>query len=352
MRLRDVRSNFELNLLWSSVLAFALLFLVSESFASSKLINGAGSTFAEPLYSKWSSSFGKAHPQFRVNYQGIGSGAGIRQLTAGTVDFAGTDAVMTEAELKALGKPVAHLPVAIGAVVLSYNLKLSAPLVLDGSAVADIFSGKIRTWNDAAIQALNPSLQLPPKPIVVATRSDSSGTTHVFTEYLAQVGPQWSGKVGKTISWFKGSIGAKGNAGVAGLVKQAEGTIGYIEMVYALENKLQMAQLKNTKGKVIAPKVETVSAAASGAVLKVLTEKDFQVSLVSSPVEGAYPISSFTWMLIAGGMQKEKHEAVLAFLDFGLGEEGQKLAANLNYSPLPKAVRASVLERARRNSAQ
>jgi phosphate transport system substrate-binding protein len=352
MRLRDVRSNFEWNLLWSSVLAFVLLFLVSQSFASTNLINGAGSTFAEPIFSKWSSQFGKQNPNLRVNYQGIGSGAGIRQLTAGTVDFAGTDAVMTEAELKALGKPVAHLPIVIGAVVLSYNLKLSAPLVLDGTTVAAIFDGKIRTWNDPAIQTLNPSLQLPSRPIVVATRSDSSGTTHVFTEYLSQVSPQWNGKNGKTVTWFKGSIGAKGNAGVAGLIKQAEGTIGYIELVYALENKLQMAHLKNAKGKVVEPKVETVSLAASGPVLKTLSQKDFQVSLVNSGVEGAYPIASFTWMLLPEGMPKAKYEAVFNFLNFGLSDEGQKLAAELNYSPLPKAIRASVLERARKISAQ
>ncbi|MFN7824033.1 MAG: phosphate ABC transporter substrate-binding protein PstS [Pseudobdellovibrionaceae bacterium] len=347
MMWRSLSKYVDVNLLVTSLLAALVLFVGMNAFASSTLINGAGATFPEPIYTKWFSEFQKVDPTVTVNYQGIGSGGGIRQLTAGTVDFGASDAPMTEAEVKAAGKTVAHIPTVLGAVVVSYNLKLDKALKLDGPTIGEIFSGKINQWNDPKIAALNPGLKLPNLPIAVATRSDSSGTTAVFTDYLAKVSPLWAGKAGKTADWFKGSIGAKGNAGVAGLIKQAEGTVGYLELVYALENQLQFSHVKNKAGLFIEPSMKTVSAAAAGST-KEMVEKDFQVSITNSAAKEAYPISSFTWLLIPDGMDPMKGPKVMKFLSWALSEPGQKIAQEMNYAPLPKDLRSKILDRVKK----
>lgn len=323
-------------------MTFLASFLSVLSMASAASVNGAGSTFAEPIYSKWMSEFQKKNKSHRFNYQGIGSGAGMKQMVAGTVDFAGTDDPMSDAEA-AKTKPVLHLPTALGAVVVSYNLEGNPALKLTGETLAKIFNGTIGKWNDPAIAASNPGIQLPDRAIVVVTRSDSSGTTAIFSDYLAKVSPDWVGKNGKTVKWFTSALGGKGNAGVAGLLKQTPGSIGYVELVYALENKLPFALIQNKAKHFVLPSVETVSAAAQGQT-KELVKKGFKISLTNSAAKTAYPISAFTWMLIFETMPKEKGQAILDFAKFALSEEAQKMVSAINYAPLPKEVRSEALK--------
>lgn len=306
-------------------------------------INGSGSTFAEPIYTKWFSDYQKINKSSQFNYQGVGSGAGIKQLVQGTVDFAGSDdPIKAEDEAKAAAK-VLHVPIAMGAVVVSYNAPIQGTLKLNGPTIADIFNGKITKWNDAQIAKLNPKTNLPDMPIVVATRSDGSGTTAVFSEYLSKVSPDWVGKNGKTVNWFSGSLGAKGNAGVAGLIKQNPGTIGYVELVYALENKLPYAVIQNKKGEFVEATNKSVSTAAEG-VKKDAVEKNFKISITDSAQKGAYPISSFTWMLIFEKMPKEKGAEIVKFAKWAMGDEAQKTVSNINYSPVPKEIRTEALK--------
>lgn len=322
-------------------LVFALCFSASLAYGN-VLINGAGSTFAEPVYTKWFSEYLKTDKSTQFNYQGIGSGAGIKQLIAGTVDFAGTDVPMNAEETAQSKSPVLHVPIAMGAVVVTYNLDLSAKLKLNGPVLAAIFDGRILKWNDPKIQELNKGLALPDRAIAVSTRSDGSGTTAVFTEYLAKVSPEWKGKDGKTVKWFKGSLGAKGNAGVAGLVKQAPGAIGYVELVYALENKLPFAELQNKAGKYITASEKSVSAAAAASV-KDAVAKDFKVSITDAVGAEAYPISAFTWMLINNSMPKEKGQAIKNFAKWAMDDNAQKITTEINYAPVPKELRKAVL---------
>lgn len=319
------------------------LFGAFNVFAAGTLINGAGATFPEPIYTKWFAEFKKVEPGTSINYQGIGSGGGIKQLTAGTVDFAASDTPMNVEENKAVKIPVLHIPTVIGAVVVTYNLKLEKPLKLSAEVVAAIFSGKINKWNDEKLIKLNPGINFPKLPIVVATRADGSGTTAVFSDYLSQVSPDWKGQAGKTVDWFRGSVAAKGNAGVAGLVQQAEGAIGYIELVYALQNKLAFAQIQNKKGEYIEANLKSVSAAAGGNVVKDMVKNDFKLSITNSEASGAYPISSFTWLLINETMPKEKGFQIVKMLNWCLGNTGQDMAASLNFAPLPKELREAVL---------
>lgn len=309
------------------------------------MINGAGATFPEPIYTKWFSEYSKKNPEVSINYQGIGSGGGIRQLIAGTVDFGASDSPMTDEENKKAAKPVIHIPTVLGAVVVSYNLKLDGALKLTGPVVADIFSGKIKKWNDEKIQKLNPGLKIPDTAIIVATRSDGSGTTAMFTDYLAKVSPDWKGKAGKTVDWFKGSLGAKGNAGVAGFIKQAEGTVGYIELVYALENNLSYAQLQNKKGKFIEPNLKSVSAAITKKMVPDIAKNDFKVSVTDSLEAEAYPISGLTWILAFESMEKAKGKSIQDMLTWIQGDEAQKMAESLRFAPLPKELREKVLAR-------
>ena len=324
-------------------LLLSVLFFCSVKSTAAVTINGSGSTFAEPVYTKWFAEFKKTNAEAQFNYQGVGSGAGIKQLLEGTVDFAGSDDPMKAEDLAKAKSNVLHIPVAMGAVVVSYNAPITGTLRLTGPVIAKMFNGQITKWNDAQIAKLNPTTKLPDLAIVVATRSDGSGTTAVFSDYLAKISPDWTGKNGKTVKWFTGSLGAKGNAGVAGLIKQNPGTVGYVELVYAKENNLPMAQVENKTGEYMEASTASVSAAGEG-MQKEATAKDFKISLTDSAHKGAYPISSFTWMLIFEKMPKEKGTEIVNFAKWALGDGAQKTAGSINYSPVPKDIRDEALK--------
>jgi phosphate transport system substrate-binding protein len=303
----------------------------------SSAINGAGSTFAAPIYSQWGSNL--ASQGVTVNYQPVGSGAGIAQLTAGTVDFAGSDPPMKDSEIaaaKAKGTPV-HIPVGFGAITVSYNLPgVPSGLKLDGAVIANIFLGKVKTWNDAAIKALNPSAKLPSTPIAVVHRSDSSGTTAGFTTFLAAYSPTWKRQIGtgKDVKWPSGT-GAKGNAGVAGAVKQTTGAVGYVEQAYALQNNFTFASVKNKAGNYIVPTLASTTAAGVG--LKV--PADLRFTAINSPNPQAYPIVSQTFLIVfqdmcKAGVPQGRANNVDKFLKYGLGS-GQDVLAQLEYAKLP-----------------
>ncbi|MDB4948234.1 MAG: phosphate transporter substrate-binding protein [Gemmatimonadetes bacterium] len=305
-------------------------------------LTGAGATFPYPVYSKWFDAYGRGHG-ITVNYQSIGSGGGIQQVTAGTVDFGASDAPMSAAE-QAKAPGILHLPTVMGAVAVTYNLPgLAQPLKLSGPVLADVFLGKVTKWNDPAIAADNPGLALPATGIVVAHRSDGSGTTYVFTDYLSQVSPEWKAKVGngKSVSW-PGGMGAKGNEGVAGAVKQTPGTIGYVELAYATQNHLSMASLKNQAGQFVAPSVESTSAAAAG-VAERTAGGDFKQSLVNAPGAATYPIATWTYLLVpAHWTDCGKANAFAGLVSWSL-TQGGAMARELSYAPLPDQVRTGVL---------
>lgn len=312
-------------------------------------LNGAGATFPYPLYSKWISEYNKQFPNIRINYQSIGSGGGIRQIIAGTVDFGATDAPMKEDESKQATGKLFHIPATIGAVVISYNIpELTEALKLTPEALTDIYLGKIKKWNDAKIAADNPGAKLPAKEISVVYRTDGSGTTAVYTDYLAVVSPEWKDRVGagKSVKWPVG-LGAKGNEGVSGQVKTTPYTIGYIERAYATQNKLPMAELKNKAGKFIAPSTAGMSAAAEGVEMP----PQLHVSLVNSPAEAAYPITGYTYLLVyAEAKDAVKGEAIAKYLWWAL-HDGQKFAETLDYAPLPEKVVTQVEARLKELSA-
>ena len=316
----------------------AVCLSAASARADSVLINGAGATFPFPIYSKWFSDYNKAHPEVQINYQSIGSGGGIKQITEHTVDFGASDAPMSDEELaKAPG--LAHLPTVMGAVVVIYNVPGLSDLRLTPETLADIYLGKVTKWNDAAIKKDNPHAKLPDLAIAVAHRSDGSGTTYTFTDYLASAVPAWKsgpGK-GKSVSWPTG-LGGKGNEGVTGLVKQNEGGIGYVELAYANQNKLPVAELKNASGAWVKPTLEAVSAAAAEAQIS----DDFRVSIVNQPGKNAWPISTFTYLLVyRDSTDTVKGDAILKFV-WWAEHDGQKLAPALDYAPLPKPVVAKV----------
>ena len=322
-----------------AVLTMALL-SVSMTKAQN-VINGAGATFPYPLISKWSSEYQKINPNVRINYQAIGSGGGIRQLIVGTVQFGASDALMTEEQLadakKAHGD-VIHIPETLGAVVVVYNLPgLKKSLKFDGQTIADIYLGKITAWNDARIGALNPGVNLPDTRIVVVHRADGSGTTYIFADYLSKVSPEWATKAGKSTSleWPAG-VGGKGNDGVAGQVTRTPGAIGYVELIYALQNDISFADIKNAAGVFVHPSIPGVTEALANAA-KTLPE-DLRFSITNAPGEKSYPISSATWFLIYRE-QPEYNQAkdVLEFMRWAV-TEGQKYSANLNYAPLPVKI--------------
>jgi phosphate transport system substrate-binding protein len=310
-------------------------------------LTGAGATFPYPLYSKWFNEYANK-AGVKINYQSIGSGGGIRQLSEQTVDFGATDAPMSDAELaKAKGGPVLHVPTALGAVVVTYNLPgVTQPLKLTGDVVASIFQGQITKWNDARIAALNPGVTLPATDILVVHRSDGSGTSYVFTDYLASVSPAWATKPGKgkEVQWPVG-LGAKGNEGVAGQVKQTPGAIGYVELAYANQNKLAAAELKNATGEFVAPSIASVTAAAAGAAGKLPANTDYRVSIVNAAGAGVYPISSFTWIILYEKQPDAvKGKKLVDFLEWAL-TDGQALEAPLDYAPLPDAMRSALQTR-------
>jgi phosphate transport system substrate-binding protein len=301
-------------------------------------INGAGATFPDPIYQKWFQEYKTAHPDVRINYQANGSGAGISALTQGTVDFGASDMPMTDEQIgKVKIKPL-HFPTVLGAVVLTYNLPgVTGSLKFSGATVAGIYLGQIAKWNDAKIAADNPGVKLPNTDILVVHRSDASGTTFVFTDYLSRVSPEWKSKVGAntSVSWPVAGLGGAKNPGVAGDVKQTEGTIGYVELVYASENKMPVAEIKNAAGKFVAPSPASVTAAAQAS--KDLAD-DFRGSITNAQGAGSYPISSYTWLLIPSHIEDAtKRKAITGFLEWML-TTGQKDAPPLSYAPLPASV--------------
>jgi phosphate transport system substrate-binding protein len=313
------------------------------STAGTVTLTGAGATFPYPIYSKWFSDYAATHP-VRVNYQSIGSGGGIRQITEGTVDFGASDAPMS-AEEQARAPDVLQLPTVLGAVAVAYNLPgLEQPVRLSGEVLADVFLGTVTRWDDARIAQLNPGVALPARDVLVVYRTDGSGTTHVFTDYLSAVSPSWKEKVGtgKAVRWPVG-LGAKGNEGVAGQIRQTEGAIGYAEVAYALQTGLQAAALRNAAGEFVEPTVEATTAAAAGVAEQVAATGDFRVSLVNSPAAGAYPIASWTYLLVPQQIEDcTKARALEGVIRWALTEGGDDARA-LHYAPLPDAVRERVL---------
>jgi len=315
----------------------AILLLGGTASAGETLINGAGATFPYPLYSKWFSEYHKAHPELQFNYQSIGSGGGIQQITKGTVDFGASDAPLSDEELSKIPDAV-HIPTVLGAVVVTYNIPVEG-LRLTPELLAGIYLGKITTWNDAAIAKANPEAKLPGDAIAVTHRSDGSGTTSIFTDYLAKVSPEWKEKVGagKSVKWPTG-LGGKGNEGVTGLVKQTPGAIGYVELAYATQNKLPMAALRNRDGNFVKPSTESTSEAAAGVEMPA----DFRVSITNAPGKNAYPIASFTYLLVhRDAKDAVKGPALVQFLWWAI-HEAQALATPLDYAALPKPVVAKV----------
>jgi phosphate transport system substrate-binding protein len=319
----------------------------SSASGSGANLTGAGSSFAYPLYSKWASEY-QAKTGVRVNYQSIGSGGGIRQFSEQVVDFGGTDGPMTDEQIaRAKGGTVLHIPTAMGAVAITYNLPaLKAPLRVDGPTLADIFRGVVTRWNDARLAALNPGVALPAEDILVVHRSDGAGTTYAFTDYLSAVSPAWKSGTGKgtDVKWPVG-LGGKGSEGVTGQVKQTPGTIGYVELSYATQNRLPTAVVKNAEGEFVAPSPAAVTAAAAGAAAKLPATTDYRISIVNAPGKGAYPISSFTWILAyAKNADQAKGKLLRDFLHWGL-TDGQSYETALDYAPLPEAMRAALVAR-------
>jgi phosphate transport system substrate-binding protein len=302
-------------------------------------LTGAGATFPNPIYTKWFDTYAKA-TGVRINYQSIGSGGGIRQFSEGTVDFGASDGPMNDEQIKAVQGNVIHIPTVIGSVVVTYNLPGvgDTKLRLDASAIADIYLGRLTKWNDQRIAKLNPGVRLPDQDIIVVHRSDGSGTTYVFVDYLSKISRDWQQKVGRatSVNWPVG-LGGKGNEGVTQQVKQTDGAIGYVELIYAISNKLPYAIVKNAAGNFIEPTLQTATAAAAGIDLP--ADTDFRVSITDAPGANAYPITSFTWLLIRKeGQDPAKSKAIWDFVRWMTEAEAQRLAADLHYSPLPMPV--------------
>jgi phosphate transport system substrate-binding protein len=313
--------------------------VVTGAAAQQKMqINGAGATFPSPIYSKWFDEYNKMFPNVQINYQPVGSGAGIRQISNQTVFFGATDGPMTNDQLLAAPGKILHFPTVLGAVVPVYKIpNVNAALKFSGQVLADIFLGKITKWNDPAIVKLNTGIALPNTDITVVHRSDGSGTTYIWADYLAKVSTEWKTKVGVGTSpnWPAG-VGGKGNEGVAGLVTQTPGSIGYVELIYALQNKISYGQVQNMDGEFVNASVESVTLAAAAAAAKM--PPDFRVSITNAPGKGVYPISSFTWLLFyENPKDKTQAKTMLEFMKWAL-TDGQKFAAGLGYAPLPASV--------------
>jgi phosphate transport system substrate-binding protein len=315
------------------------LAVVTGGPVAAQALTGAGATFPNPIYTKWFDAYNKK-TGVQINYQSIGSGGGIRQFTEGTVDFGATDGPMNESQIAAVSGNVLHVPTVLGAVVVTYNLPAlgDTKLKLDGNALVDIFMGRIVKWNDPKLAKLNPGVKLPDLDLVVVHRSDGSGTSYIFTDFLNKFSREWRDKVGyaTSVNWPVG-LGGKGNEGVTQQVKQTEGAIGYVELIYALSNGLGFAQIQNSAGKFIEPSLASVTSAAASAKLK--PDTDFRVSITNPPGDDAYPIASFTWLLV----QKDAKDAAKAklikdFLTWMITPDAQKMAEELKYAPLPAEV--------------
>lgn len=317
-------------------LAFGIVFLIWSSLSLATLINGAGATFPYPLYSKWFATYKNLSPSVQINYQSIGSGGGIRQFTDRTIDFGASDVPMTDEQIAKVGSPVLHFPVALGSIVVSYNLPGCSSLKLTSELLSAIFLGEIKKWEDPRIRKVNPQLNVS-GDILVIHRSDGSGTTAVFTEYLKKISTGWSEKVGAgtSVNWPVG-LGGKGNEGVAGLVKQTPQSIGYVEWVYAKKNNLPVALLQNRSGEFVGPSLEGVTSAAEASMKSM--PKDFRTSITHPPGKKSYPIGSYTYLLVRQKMSDpEKAKALSSFLNWAI-TDGQKVATELDYVPLPKSL--------------
>ena len=332
--------NF-LSLAMIGLIAVACSKPVTTPAHAQTLINGAGSSFDYPAFTLWFHAYTKIDPSVRINYQSVGSGAGQQQLINQTVDFGASDAPMTDKKMASAPGKILHIPVVAGAVAITYNLPDNPKLKLDADTLAGIFLGKITKWNDDAIAKLNPDVKLPDQDIVVVHRSDGSGTTFIFTDYLSTVSPEWKGKVGKDVSvrWPTG-LGGKGSEGVSGQIKQLPGTIGYVEQAYAEENHLPVADMKNAAGNFIAPTAEAVSKAMATATIP----DDFRFSMVNAPGDEAYPIAGASWIIIYQHQaDADRGHKLIAFLKWAV-TDGQKLSPSLHYAPLPDNVQERIVK--------
>jgi len=323
----------------------ALLLAACLGSASAQTnLNGAGATFPNPIYSKWFSEYHNLHKDIQINYQSIGSGGGIRQLQSGTVDFGATDGPMSDEQLSKTPFKVFHIPTVLGAAVPTYNISgVSAELKFSPDVLADIFLGKITKWNDARLAKANPDVKLPDADIIVVHRSDGSGTTYIWTDYLSKVSPEWAEKVkkGTSVNWPVG-VGGQGNEGVAGQVKQTPGSIGYVELIYAISNNMSYGSVQNSAGQFVKASLASVTAAAAS--VKDMPD-DFRVSITNAPGKEAYPISSFTWLLVpVEWKDAAKQKAFVDFLNW-MVDKGQGMTEALAYAPLPKAVAQKVKAR-------
>jgi len=320
-----------------------LFLLAIPMWGETVTLNGAGATFPYPMYSKWFSEYNKLHSDIQFNYQSIGSGGGIRQVLAGTVDFGATDGPMTDEQLGQAKSKILHIPTVLGADVPAYNIPgVSEELKFTPEVLANIFLGKITSWNDAAIAKANPGVNLPNQPVIVIHRSDGSGTTYIWTDYLSKVSPDWKNQVGKgtSVKWPVG-LGGKGNEGVAGMIRQMQGSIGYVELIYAVQNHIAYGSVKNAGGEFVKASLASVTAAAAS--VKNMPA-DFRVSITNAPGKDAYPIASFTWLLIPTPSKDAAKGKIIADFLSWMVDDGQKMTADLSYAPLPESVAAKVKE--------
>jgi phosphate transport system substrate-binding protein len=323
---------------------FSLLLLagIVTTASAQMMINGAGATFPYPIYSKWFDEYAKVDPSVRFNYQSIGSGGGQKQILAQTVDFGASDGPMSDDNLAKASSKLLHIPTVAGADVVAYNLPGNPALKFDADTIAGIFLGQIKKWNDPKIAALNPGVTLPDQEIVVVHRSDGSGTTYIWTDYLSKISPEWKTKVGTntSVNWPTG-IGGKGNEGVAGQIKQTPGALGYVELIYAVQNKMPYADIKNAAGEFVKPTLESVTAALATADIP----DDFRFSMTNAPGKEAYPIAGATWLLVYE-QQKDatKGKKLVEFLKWA-AKDGEKMAKDLQYAPLPESLQQRVLKR-------
>jgi len=323
---------------------FILVIGLAGSAWGATTLNGAGATFPNPIYSKWFNEYHKAHSDIEINYQSIGSGGGIRQLLAGTVDFGASDGPMTDQQLSEAKGKIFHIPTVLGAVVPAYNVPgVSSEIKFTPQVLSGIFLGRIINWNDPAIAKANAGMKFPDRPIVVVHRSDGSGTTYIFTDYLSKISDDWKNQAGKgtAVKWPVG-LGAKGNEGVAGMVRQMEGAIGYVELIYALQNKIAYGSVQNAAGEFVKASLDSTTAAAASAKQM---PADFRVSITNPPGKDPYPICSFTWLLVpAEWSDKNKEKIMVDFLNW-MVDHGQEMTKDLDYAPLPQPVAEKVRAR-------
>lgn len=318
--------------LWVILCIFAL----TVGVMAQTQLNGAGATFPYPMYSKWFNEYHNLHSDIQINYQSIGSGGGIRQVTAGTVDFGASDGPMTDEQIAQSKVKLLHVPTVLGSVVPAYNIPgVTQDVKFTPEILAGIFMGKISNWSDAAIAKANPDIKFPNQNITVVHRSDGSGTTYVWTDYLSKINSDWQGTTGKgtSVKWPVG-VGGKGNEGVAGMIRNLPGSLGYVELIYAVQNKINYGSVKNSSGQFVKASLESTTAAAAG----VKMPADFRVSITNSPAKTAYPIASFTWLLVPTDPADKNKGKILKDFLFWMLDQGQSMTQVLSYAPLPKEV--------------